>query len=98
MEPDLNHRVGLLERDFRDHAKTISNIVEEVRVISSWQRSQDLIMAREDERDKALNKRLDAIEADIRSIKGGFSKAQWVVISAVILAIVAFAFKGGFAL
>lgn len=94
-EPDIPRRVDMLERDVRDHSKSITAMIEEVRVISQWQRAQDLIMAREDERDKALDNRLRGIETELHSIKGGFSKAQWIIIGAVILAIVGWVLSGG---
>jgi len=66
-----------------------------LKLVEEYTVTRKIAEAREDERDKALYSRLDRIEKDIDGIKGLGSKALWVVGSAVILAIVTFALKGG---
>ncbi len=109
MSDDLSNRLSLVERDTRDHAKTLSALSQEIANINEWRSATNLMTAREDERDKSLYRRLDEIErsveavrtealAGVKEIKGAASRVQWIVISVVIGAVVAFVFKGGFAI
>ncbi len=102
----LADRLTLAECDLRDHAKSISAITTEVGLINEWRTAINLMTAREDERDKALYRRLDEIERSVegvrteaiggvKEIKGAASRVQWIVISVVIGGVVAFIFKGG---
>jgi hypothetical protein len=105
--PELNDRVQLVERDTRDLAKSVSAVIQELGSLKDWRTTVNLTAAREDERDKALYRRLDEIEKSVegvqseartglKEIKGAAARVQWIVISAVIGVVITFVFKGGF--
>lgn len=99
-------RLGTVERDLRDHAKSIGEIVLDQRGIKDQlaevreegtqrlaeQRQERAVRAVED---KHLDERLDRIEASLRAV---FGLGKWLLsaIGAVlVVAIVGFVLKGG---
>ena len=100
-------RLGLVERDTRELAKSVGALTQEIAGLKDWRTSMNLTAAREDERDKSLYRRLDEIEesveavqtearAGLKEIKSAAARVQWIVISAVIGVVITFVFKGGF--
>lgn len=96
-------RLNSIERNASDLAKSVTALSEEVGREAQWRREQELIQAREDERDKRLYERLDEMQteieavrsesrAGIKEIKGVWVKLQWIVISAVIGSLVVLMF------
>ena len=96
--PLLIERVGLIERDTRDHAKSLTVITNEISHLAAWKSGLDVMLAREEERDKAITRRLDSIETSIQRNSSEWSKLQWIVIGSVVAAAAAFVFKGGLVL
>lgn len=101
-------RLGLNSRDLIDHAKTLTAHNDELSKLIQWRFNSDVLMAREEERDKSLYRRLGEIEASIedsrkesaagiREIKGTWARVQWIIITAVVIAFAAFVLKGGLA-
>ena len=113
--PETSHeaRLANAERDLQSHAKTITVFTEElshykarVEGLEQWRHSQNIVDAREDERDKALYRRLDAIEDSIKSVRDegkentdsitGFGwKIFWLVAATCVGVFVTFILKGG---
>lgn len=85
----FEQRLNYVERDVRDHAKTIGEHNKELAAIIT-ERAVNV------ERDKNLNERLDRLEKAI----GGVYKLGWWILAAfggLLIALIAnFLFKGGF--
>lgn len=95
----MSQRVGLLERDVRSHARSITEIVHnqrgqatEIATLSGWKMDQVIQQAVREERDKNLLERIGRIE---ESIQKGFAGVQgfgwrifWIVMGTVIPAAV----------
>ncbi len=114
---DLLRRSDTQERNLGDLARSQTSTVEmvgriEARVglLEEINTQRAIIAAREDERDKALNKRLDDIENDIKTnaetaskgiagIRADINRVLWAVfiafLGAVAVAIVAWIVSGG---
>lgn len=95
-------RLGLAERDLRDHAKSLSVLVIEVgkldirlTALEKAEMARVIQDAREEERDKALNKRLDSIDENIKKIIGDRSKVLWAIGLAILAIVVKWALEGG---
>lgn len=95
-------RIEFLERDSRDHAKTLTMLTDQLQqntlrlgALEKVDIAQEVAQARQEERDKALNTRLTTIENDIRSIKGAGTKLLYLVAASIIGAFVLFVVKGG---
>lgn len=102
----MHERFSLVERDVRDHAKSISAIATEVAHINDWRTNLNLTAAREDERDKSLYRRLDEIDRNVeavrveaqegvKGIRNAASRVQWIVVTVVIGAVLTFIIRGG---
>lgn len=70
----ISQRVGLVERDTRAHSRSITEIVQNSRILEGrisaleeWKVTRDIAAAREDERDKSLYDRLGRIETSVAS-------------------------------
>jgi hypothetical protein len=96
MEPDdsqneehgSSDRLGLVERDVRSHARTLTEITKSLI-------EQDKREAVRVETDKHLDERLDRIEASIQSVYG---LGKWLLAAAgssLVVAIIGFVIKGG---
>ena len=98
-------RLDFLDRDLRDHSKSltaltdgIADLGKRITALEEANLSYRVYIAREEERDKALQARLSGIETSLNGIKGGFNKLLWIIGTGVIGAFVAFIIKGGLAL
>lgn len=106
-EPTLEQRVATLERDARDHAKTltahnglITDVNEKVSAIEAARQDRLIFEARREEkelaRSQAVNERFDRVEDQLKAIKDNGNKVVFIVLTAVIGAVVLFMMKGGF--
>lgn len=93
--PNVEERMSNVERDVRDHAKTLSSMLETLRTLEQERIERKIVAAREEERDKALNERLTTIETAIKGIQGVGNKLVWIAATAVFGAFIAFIIKGG---
>lgn len=100
----LERRVDLLERDSRNHARSLTEIVNvvgaqgnDLKKLGEWQMTRLLAEVREEERDKALYTRLDSLDTAIKGMREGWTKILWTIGGAVIVALVAFVIRGGLA-
>lgn len=90
--PDILDRVGLLERDARDHAKSIGELVQRLRDVE-----RDAVEEKRlnELKDGHLDERLDRIEASIKAVYG---LGKWLLAAAgstLIVALVGFVLRGG---
>lgn len=95
-------RLEFLERDVRDHAKSLTSMADSINdtnrrlaVLEQAHQQYEIYRAREEERDKALQERLKSMEAQLKSILGVGSKLLWIVGTSVVGAFIAFLLKGG---
>lgn len=91
----LEGRVDTLERDSRDHAKTLSEIIEKLNLLEKENHERRLIEVRAEERSIARTEQLERIEKDIAGIKAVGSRILWIIVVAVIGAFVTFVLRGG---
>lgn len=63
--------------------------------LEQWRMAKDVESARHDERWKSMDEKIDAVGKKVDKISDGLSRIMWTVITAMILAIVAFIVKGG---
>ena len=94
----IRERVGLLERDSRSHARSLTEIVNvvgelsvDMKKLEEWQMTRLLAEAREEERDKALYGRLDRIDTsingtkdDIKAMRGVWTRILWIAAGVII--------------
>lgn len=94
----LEDQVERHDRDLRDHAKTLSSIVEQLNALQIDNRQRQINDARTEERSIARTDQLERIERDIEAIKGVGNKLLWIVIVSVAGAFLAFVYRGGLVL
>jgi hypothetical protein len=103
---DLETRLGLIERDSRSHARSLTEIStryagleHRVDELTTWRMNEMLAAAREEERDKALMDRLNRIDTNISDLKAGPNRLLWLVISnampAIVFGVAWFIARGG---
>lgn len=108
--PTMERRIDLLERDSRDHARSLTELVASVRDAHDTLTAIDKLDAVRQEHDKHLDERLQRME---RAIEEGFKSARadvdarfsrlnrpiWIAVSTLISTLVAavatFIIKGG---
>lgn len=66
-----------------------------VKSLEDWRQSVEIARAKEETDRSYLDKRLDSIENDLKSINGGINKLIWAVVLAFIAAAVTFVVRGG---
>jgi hypothetical protein len=74
-----------------------SDLRARVVALEQWRMTKDVESARHDERWKSMDEKIDAVGKKVDKISDGLSRIMWTVITAMILAIVAFIVKGGLA-
>jgi len=101
----LLRRLELAERDLRDHAKSLTTIVEanklqqdRISVLEQAVRKWEIAEARAEERSLRNSDRLKSIEEDLEALRGVGTKLLWIVAGGVLTAFVAFVLKGGLTL
>ena len=101
-----DRRLDGIERNASDLAKSVGVLSSEIAGQAEWRRQQELVQVREDERDAALYRRLDAIESRIdevqnesrasaKEVRGVWVRIQWIIISAVMTGLVGWIVFGG---
>lgn len=109
-KPSLTHRVSLVERDQRQLAQSVTNLVNaldtvmgKIHDLEQWRVDVRIMGAAEAERDKALalslgniNNSISELKDDINKIRGTWTKLAWVVVTPVVGTMVIFALSGGF--
>ncbi len=73
---DIETRIGLIERDSRSHARSLTEIAtryagmeHRVNELADWKMNEMLAAARSEEREKALMERLNRIDINITELK-----------------------------
>lgn len=87
---DLRSRVVALEQGSQNREARLA-------AVEAWRTQRDIESARHDERWSHMEKRLDGIEKDIGSIQGTLTWIMRIVIGGILMGVVAFLIKGGFA-
>lgn len=94
MDGDLRSRLVRLEHQSQNHDQRIASF-------ETWQRQRDIDSARHDEKWNAMETRIDTrfsgLEKSVHDIQSSLSRINWLIISGIVLAIVAFTVGGGFA-
>lgn len=98
----VSKRVDLLERDTRDHSKSLtalmdaqSAMIKRLTELEEAHQQRVIYEVREEQRDIALGLRLLGIEKRLDVISSSAFKLFWLVFSAIVLAGVAFVLSGG---
>lgn len=65
--------------------------------LENWRVQRDIESARHDERWKHMDDKIDHVGKKVDKISSDLSRIMWLVLSGIILAVVAFLVKGGFA-
>lgn len=65
--------------------------------LENWRVQRDIESARHDEKWKHMDEKIDHVGKKVDKISSDLSRIMWLVLSGIILAIVAFLVKGGFA-
>lgn len=101
----LSTRVTTLERDVRDHSKTLTSIIDRVSasdarlsVLENAHMDGLIKAARQEERDISLEKRLKSMEGTLEKILGVGAKTLWLFAASLVTAIVLFTINGGLTL
>lgn len=90
MEPDLRSRVVALEH-------SVQNREQRVAALEAWRTQRDIDSARHDERWKHMDDKIDAVGKKVDKISTDLSRVMWTILAAILVAIVSFMVKGGFA-
>ena len=80
--------ISELRSRMRDVEKTIVQHGERLNTVDTWQRNADVASARRDEQ-------FTAIKEDLKSIKSNLSKIVWLILGAIVAAVMAFLIRGG---
>ena len=87
---DLRSRVVALEHQGANREQRLS-------VLEAWRTQRDIDSARHDERWRHMDEKIDAVGKKVDKISGDLSRIMWTILAAIIVAIVSFMVKGGFA-
>lgn len=90
-------RITQIERDLRDHSKILTAYGETIKLLDQERINRMIVDAREDERDLALNQRLDRMEASIIAVKKPLWSVADTIGLAILGAVMTFILKGGLA-
>ncbi|TWH28081.1 MULTISPECIES: hypothetical protein [unclassified Aminobacter] len=90
MDHDLRSRVVTLE-----HASASRE--QRLTALETWQRQRDIDSARHDERWKNMDERFARVELSLQSVNGTLTWINRLIIGGIIMGIIAFMVKGGFA-
>lgn len=90
MEPeDLRARAVALEH-------LGQSLDRRVTTLETWQRQQDINDAKLSERWEHISDRFNRLEVKIGDINDILSRIMWIVVTAILVAVIGFALKGGF--
>lgn len=87
---DLRSRVVSVEHQVQSNVSRLATL-------EAWRVQRDIEGARHDERWKAMDSKIDHVGTKVDKIAGDLSRIMWLVLSGIILGVVAFLIKGGFA-
>ncbi|WP_306401049.1 hypothetical protein [Pseudochrobactrum saccharolyticum] len=87
---DLRSRVVNLEQQ-------LTGMLPRVVVLEKFQVQSEIADARKDEQWKHMDNRFNDLEKKISGVSDTLAKVVWLIISALILGVVSFMIKGGFA-
>ena len=73
----------------------ITIISRRVKVLEEWKSEQQTEQRLSELRNQHLDQRLDAMNGKIDTINANISKVGWLVVSAIIVALISFIVKGG---
>ena len=97
----MENRVNNLERDVRDHSKSISAIVvaasetdKRIDSLEEINNQRNIREARAEERDIQTAKDMAAIRKDVEGMRGSVSRVAWIIITTVAGSIVVWMLKG----
>jgi hypothetical protein len=76
---------------------TYLSLETRVKALEAKEQANEIIRAREDERDKALHRQLDELKENIKGMRGVGTQLLWIIGSAITVGIVGFILKGGLA-
>ncbi|MBZ9706074.1 hypothetical protein LB543_04985 [Mesorhizobium sp. ESP7-2] len=65
--------------------------------LENWRVQRDIESARHDEKWKHMEDKISGVSVKVDKISSDLSRIMWLILSGIILAIVAFLVKGGFA-
>ena len=91
------------ENDFDLRSRVVSNehhmtaMALRVTSLEQWQRQAELADARKDEQWKHMDNRFNDLEKKISGVSDTLAKVVWLIISALILGVISFMIRGGFA-
>ncbi len=80
-----------------DEMEQNSDLRARVVSLEQWRVRRDIDSARHDERWKRMDDKIEVVSKKVDKISSDLSRVLWIILTAVILAIVAFMLKGGFA-
>jgi hypothetical protein len=80
-----------------DEMEHHSDLRARVVALEQWRVQRDIDSARHDERWKRMDDKIEGVGKKVDKISSDLSRILWIILTAVILAIVAFMIKGGFA-
>jgi hypothetical protein len=90
MDGDLRSRVVSLEHNTQTNGQRLT-------ALEAWKTQIDIGEAKRGEQFKSMDQRFERIERDLTQISGTLAKIMWLVVGGIIMAMVAFLVKGGFA-
>lgn len=91
------------ENDFDLRSRVVSNehqmtaLALRVTNLEQWQRQAELADARKDEQWKHMDNRFNDLEKKISGVSDTLAKVVWLIVSALILGVISFMIRGGFA-
>ncbi len=87
---DLRSRMVALEHQGANREQRLS-------VLEAWRTQRDIDSARHDERWKSMDERFRRIESALAGVHGTLNWIMRIVIGGILMGVVAFMIKGGFA-
>lgn len=80
-----------------DEAMDTGDLRARVVALENWRVQRDIESARHDEKWKHMDAKIDGVEKKVDKISSDISRVMWIIIAAILTAIIAFMVKGGFA-
>jgi CHASE3 domain sensor protein len=101
---DATAQIETLQRDLRDHAKTLTEIISaqttlsgRVQMLEQAQGERMVLEARQEERAIARIEWQERIEKEVNSLRGVGVKLLWIIATGIIGAFIVFMVNGGMA-
>ncbi len=90
MDGDLRSRMVNVEQRGTEHSLRLS-------ALEQWKQQSDISDARKEEQWKGMNEKIDHVGKGVNEVQGTLKWIGRTIIGAIMLAVVAFMVKGGFA-